>query len=583
MSVQMEKKSVYIAESTLRRALDVLVPVLLGIAYLMTGLYAMGLHPHIGETDTSAFFQYVREIRAQGGAWDFLVSLFTGSFLPANQHPLFPFIISLFFENSTDYFVAVKTLNLVFGGVFLFIFYYLVKREAGPLAAIAAGILLVANDTFMIQTSMVSCEPMLVIFTTLSFYLLIKGVDNNRLWAAAGVFVALSFLVKGSGMFIIFGFGLFLLADVRLRFWVLLKNKYLWLFLAAFVVVALPLLARNTIAYKFPFYNYNTKYLAMDAEDRRVNEERSFWDIARKSPSEHAERFVKGTARQFRILLHSLYSFSIHEVPKFTRDTASSVRKVAAGAVAVMIFGAGLFGFARAPIGRRRRLLAALLVFGFYLPLSWYSIIAPNRRYILPVSLLFVAFASWAIAKGVTALMEWRARGMALPSGRAPETIALAALTAALAVFTIVYPLAREVPKPSETVRLEDGYHELAALFKNNLGEGDLYQTRGDHHYSWVLLYPELMDRGSGRGYFADLKSFERYFEENRNIKYLLMQPELYRATRNILSDYVRNDDRLGLVPLKNPPGWRMIRVDGNPPADYILYERATGSGAARK
>jgi len=90
------------------------------------------------------------------------------------------------------------------------------------------------------------------------------------------------------------------------------KNKYLWLFLAAFVVVALPLLARNTIAYKFPFYNFNTRYLAMDAEERRMSEERSFWDIVQKDPSEHAGRFAKGTARQFRILLHSLYSFSIH-------------------------------------------------------------------------------------------------------------------------------------------------------------------------------------------------------------------------------------------------------------------------------
>lgn len=565
-------------ENAMRRVLNAFAPVLLGIAYLMTGLYAMGLHPHIGETDTSAFFQYVLEVRAQGGAWDFMVSLLSGSFLPANQHPLFPFVISLFFEHSTGYFVAVKTLNLVFGGIFLGIFYYLMKREAGPLAAIVAGVLLVANDTFMIQASMVSCEPMLVIFTTLSFYLLVKGVDDNRLWAPAGVFIALSFLVKGSGMFIIFGFGLFLLADVRLRFWVLLKNKYLWLFLAAFVVVALPLLARNTIAYKFPFYNYNTKYLAMDAEERRVSEERTFWDILQKDPSEHAERFAKGTARQFRILLHSLYSFSIHEVPKFTRDTASPVRKAAAGSVAALVFAAGVFGFARAPIGRRRKLLTGLLVFGFYLPLSWYSIIAPNRRYILPVSLLFVAFASWTIAKGITVLAEWRARGMALPSGRAPETIALTALVAALAVFTIVYPLARAVPWPSETVRLEDDYHALAAFFKNNLGEGDLYQTRGDHHYSWVLLYPELMDRASGRGYFADMKSFVRYFDENRHIKYLLMQPELYRATRNILADHVRNDERLGLVPLKDPPGWRMIRMDGNPPADYILYERATGN-----
>ncbi len=566
----------YMNEDRLARTLDVIVPVLLGIAYLMTGLYAMGLHPHIGETDTSAFFRYVLEIRKQGGPWNFLLALLSGSFLPANQHPLFPFIISLFFEHSMGYFVAVKTLNLALGGVFLVMFYYLLKREAGPLAATAAGVLLVANDTFMIQASMVSCEPLLVIFTTISFYLVIKGVDDNRLWASAGVFVALSFLVKGSGMFIIFGFGLFLLVDVRFRFWKLLLNKYLWLFIGVFIIVALPLLARNTIAYKFPFYNYNTKYLAMDAEERKVSEERSFWDILDKSPSEHAKRFVKGTARQFRILLHSLYSFSVHEVPKFANDNASPARKVAAAAVAVFVFAAGVFGFVRAPIGRRRRLLTALLVFGFYLPLSWYSIIAPNRRYILPVSLFFIAFSAWVFARGLAVAFERRKAGWMVRFS--PETIGGAALAGTLALFVVAYPLVRNIPRPSETVRLEDDYHELAAFFKKNLGKDGLYQTRGDHHYSWVLLYPELMDRGTGHGYFADIDDFVRYFDANPRIRFMLMQPELYRATRNILGDYVRNDPSLGLVPLKDPPGWKMIRVDGNPPADYILYERAVGN-----
>lgn len=164
-----------------------------------------------------------------------------------------------------------------------------------------------------------------------------------------------------------------------------------------------------------------------------------------------------------------------------------------------------------------------------------------------------------------------------------PETMGRAALAVALAVFAVAYPLARDIPRPSETVRLEDDYHELAAFFKKNLGDDGLFQTRGDHHYSWVLLYPELMDRGTGRGYFANIDAFVRYFDANPRIRFMLMQPELYRATRNILGGYVRNDERLGLVPLKDPPGWRMIRMDGNPPADYILYERSTGRGAERK
>ena len=209
--------------------------------------------------------------------------MFNGSFAITNQHPVFPAIISLFQEPSVDWFIHIKLLNLFIGFAFLCVFYSLVKRECGGTCALLAAGLLVANDTFMHQATMVSCEPLLLVFTALGFHYMLKGLDDNRHWVAAGLFTGLAYMTKASGLFMVFGFGLFLLADRRLRFWELLKNKYLWLFLLMFIVVSLPLLVRNTIAHKFPFYNYNVQIIAMDEDWGKAARKAQFSDLLKKT------------------------------------------------------------------------------------------------------------------------------------------------------------------------------------------------------------------------------------------------------------------------------------------------------------
>lgn len=558
-----------------KKALTAVSLFLIGFAYALVGLYSLGQHPYLGETDTSFFIEYVMKIKEQGGPLDFVASLFMGKFTPGNQHPLYPFIISLFYSKSIAYFLQIKLLNFFLGLAFLYLFYFLVKKEAGSLVASIAACLLIANDTFMHQTTMVSCETLLVIFTTLSFYLIIRGLDDNRVWIPAGLCVGLAHLTKGSGMFIPFGFLLFLLFDVKFRFWKLFKNKYLWLFALMFMVGALPLLVRNTIVYKFPFYNYNVTYFAMDQDWGKAEKKAEFSDVFKKKPTELAGRFIKGTAREFRILLHSLYSFSLHYVPKLQNDTSPWYAKAMGAVAAGLMFLSAAAGFITSQCGRRKKALILFLVIGFYLPLSWYSITAPNRRYILPVTILFIFFAALFCAQVLRRAVSEQRWVFKKFSDSARSLFPGIALASMLLLFVAIYPAARAIPHPMKTYAYEDGYLELADYLMKNLKPGEKYLKKGEHNYSWVILYPELDAKRDGMKYFKDINAFTGYMQEHKNIAYYLLDQEGFRMTKNIFDkSYINLDPQHGFVLVKNIPGFTAVMQDTMLPSDYILFKR---------
>ncbi len=552
----------------------ILVILLLCAAYLLVGIYALSQHPYVGETDTSMFIEYASAINQQGGAWNFVKSLYLGKFTPSNQNPLFPFIISLFQQPKIEYFVQIKLLNLFLGLMFLLLFYSLIRKEAGEIYAAISSCLIIANDIFIHQTTMVSCETLLIIFSSLSFYYLIRGLDDNRLWIPAGIFTGLTYMTKASGLFIVFGFGIFLLADKRFHFWELLKNKYLWLYILMFLLISSPLLVRNTIVYKFPFYNYNLQVVAMDEDWGRHDRLAQFSDIFKKDIKDNIIRFFWGLGREFRILLHSLYPFSIHYVPKFMPDISSLTAKISGAVAAFLIFCLSAYGFVKSAISKRKKSLIAFLVIGFYLPLSWYSINAPNRRYLMPVMLFFLAFASvpiYVLFKRFCAPVM--VKFLKLKDYTGKRLLRYSVITL-LAGFSFIYPFIRTLPDPLTAYKFEDGYHELAAYLQKNLGPGEKYLKKGEHNYAWIMLYPELEKKREGRKYFRDMQSFADFIKARKDIKFFLMDAEVFRMTKHFLNEYIRWTDSDGFEMVRDLPGWEIAMKDEHGKKDYILFKR---------
>lgn len=546
---------------------------LFAAVYIMAGLYYMGQHPYFSETDSVHFINYAQGIQAQGSLRGFVRSLFTGSFTMSNQHPLFPVVMSFFEMKDISFFINTKIVNMVIGLVFIVIIFWILIKESDEGTALLTVALFIANDVFMHQTTMISCEPMLMVFSLLSFYFIIKGVDDNRYWAVAGVFCGLAYMTKASGLFILFGFFLYLMYDVKLRFWKLLKNKYLWMFLGCFVLVSLPLLVRNTIVYNFPIYNFNVEMLAWEENWGRTEQVPGFYDLFRHNILYYPQRFFRGIFRELRILVYSLYSFSIHYVPRFQHDAASPVQMAGAVIVSVALFITALAGFYRSQLERRKKYLIVFLVTGFFLPLSWYSITSPNRRYIMVVLPFLLFFSSSFIIDRLDILKSFVLKRISLP-GIIKENFPVAVVSALLIISAIVIPATTTIPCPSETYGFENDYDAIALYLEKNLGDKEFILTRGFHHYSWKIFYPDLDRKRISFSYFNTYDRFYSYLEQNPGISYILVQPEMYRATKHYITPYISYTPENGFEFHKPFAGWELVMMDTAVPANYVLLRR---------
>lgn len=317
----------------------------------------------------------------------------------------------------------------------------------------------------------------------------------------------------------------------------------------------------------------NVEMLAWDA-DWSGDQTATFFDIFRKSLKDNLFRFFWGLAREFRILLHSLYSFSLHYVPWSLPDTTGLFGKVTAAVTSLVLIALSVPGFIRSGFDRRKKVLILLLVLGFYLPLSWYSITSPNRRYLLPVTVIFIAFAAGGV---IVILKQWLESEWSVFRNR-PSVhyggLLKTALLLILTVFIVMYPMMRTIPHPCHTHRYDDGYQELNAYLKKHIIKNDKILTKGMHHYTWLLLEPGLESRRLHHDKFRNIDSFNKLINSNPNIRYYLIHQEVYRAVRGIFGEYLTMDTEKGLRLVKPLPGWRKVLEDRNGPVDFILLEK---------
>ena len=531
--------------------------------YLLTGLHFVGQHMYLGETDTTYFIQHILQILKQENFLGFLASFFKGTYTENNQTPLFPSILCLFYSPTISFFIHIKLFNLMLGLVYLYLLYFILHREAGEFIAACTVCIFAANDNFMNQTTMVSCEPLLMITSTLALYFFIRGLHDNRSWIAAGIFTGLSYLTKPSGLFILFGFGIFLLYDCRLHIMKLIKNRYLWMCAGSFIIVCFPLLFRNVLLYKFPFYTLNMDMLAWYGMDSIPGTSPHFTDIFHKQFTENTLRFFTGIVTESRILIHSLYSFSIHFVPKFSTDTTALPGKIAAAALAVSTLAVSIFGFVTSGKDARMKVLIGCMILGFFLPLSWYSMSSPNRRYLLPVIPFFLIFTISGAEKILSRIRDHKGKA----DFRFP-------LLAGLTVIAAIYPLVCHIPDPMKSYRPIHEYEELALYIRSHMGENEKYLTAGIHYYSWDLLHPELENLKEEKGSFIDFNDVSSFLESNQKIRFMLIQPEFIATSETAFKSYIGMKKLEGLTVIKNIPGWRIVRADSSRPSQFILYER---------
>ncbi|MFP3895679.1 MAG: ArnT family glycosyltransferase [Anaerolineales bacterium] len=230
------------------------------------------------------------------------------------RNPLLPAILSLIAERDWPYYTKAKFLNLGFSVVCLLLVFELGRRWFNPTTGALTAGLLSLNPPFLHVSSLVMAEPLLMIATLSSWYLMWKTLKKplqERPWyaIAAGAATGMAYMTKATALQMVPAFGLTALLTYRGEWW---KRKEIWLFVIAWIIVCMPLLTFNMRKYQNPLYNYNYKHeIFLDSPTERhfadISEAPTLQTyIAEHTWAEMAHRLWYGLREVTRILFRAL-------------------------------------------------------------------------------------------------------------------------------------------------------------------------------------------------------------------------------------------------------------------------------------
>jgi hypothetical protein len=238
-----------------------LLAILMISQFVVAGWDVLAHNNNSGKTDQS---QYLRiAMRIQAG----------GDFTDGNRQPLFPLLLAPLAQRDVRFFTYAKMLSLVIGVLGLMIIGILSYRRFGVVPALVTIFLLSLNASYIHASGLVACEPLLMLLFFLAWYMAVPGLKDWRAAAVAGAFTGLAYLAKASGLTLLLAF--VAVAVIKFRKDVL-RQKSIWAFLIAYVLISLPLFQYNLREYGDPFYNYNTRHaMWMDdwSESREYSED----------------------------------------------------------------------------------------------------------------------------------------------------------------------------------------------------------------------------------------------------------------------------------------------------------------------
>jgi hypothetical protein len=392
------------------------------IALVGCGAYLILLSVYVPQqvapwgNDQEAYLVVAQEIRDSGGISALVGQLLRGEFAEANRHPLYLALLSL-----RPTYEAGKLLSAGIGIATVVISTLLVGRVMGGLTAGVFCVLLTTNAAFCNVTSLVACEGLLILLCGLiwlactdqpSAVRVSQGSDDSqnndgpndasggsKRAAAVGVLFGLTYLTKATGLLLLGGF----VVDRLISFWrgravgaggfggfqfAAVRNVAIVLIAAG--VVAAPLLVRNVQRYGSPFFNVNSHLLFLDefVDPVPLVEEHTLGEVAREYFATHTlgdmlRRGVAGLGWETFILCRSLGPTPLGE------------SRALFGALWLIFALVGMIGQSGA---RLIVIWTALLLVMF----GWYVPIAAGERFVLPLLIPLLAYASAGVVRMTT-------------------------------------------------------------------------------------------------------------------------------------------------------------------------------------
>jgi len=545
--------------------------VLISLAFLFVGVDKVNEALDPVFEDTEGYLLDALIIKDNGGVQNFISTCFNGQYKIVAQHPLYPLLLSHFATRDLSFFPKAKLLSLVLGLLVVISLFFIVKEMLGETVAFVASALLAFNTSFLIRSSHVDCEPLLILFILLSWYFIVKGFDNSKYWIWAGIAGGLAYMTKGTGLFVL---PLFVMANLVVFGSKVIKNKSFWLFFLFFLLASSPLIMRNIIVYKNPLYEgyiANSVWLDSwdDISDPKYHFIVNFKDhtftanqlptmlsyIQTHSVSQIAERAAKGIAGESRLFLNTM---NMLVFPIWTEAVSS---------ILVVFSAIGLI----LDKNKNRRNLSLLLIAIFVLPFAWYYQVIAEERYIaplLPVIVIYSAWGSVALAKHIDTKL-----GAKLESFSLVASIPYV-LTTVLILITVYVAGTQKVYPLIHSVDLSEDRYELLGWFRDHVKEDDVVIFGPTQHYWGLLWYAgfkgKLPITGNGPLVQDSLPAFNTFLK-TRNVTLLVLHKENYGS--RALEDYFEYDDVHGLVEKRPIRGWKLVYKYSRKPTKFLIYQ----------
>ncbi|GFP26893.1 hypothetical protein HKBW3S33_00307 [Candidatus Hakubella thermalkaliphila] len=518
------------------------------LTFLLLGFIAVGSRSDPGTIDTTAYLRESLYFKENGGLPNALSLLLSGRYRQANQHPLYLLLLSLVASRDISFYPKAKLLTLAIG-VVTFIFTFLTARKLfGERVGMLSAIFLLFNQLFMSYTTIVAAESLLALFFLLSWLFMAKGFENNKYFIYAGVFSGLAYLTKGSGLLLIPSFGLSSLLVYRLK---VLKNKYFWSYFLFFFLSSFPLIVRNIVVYRNPFYNINNYVMWFDYYEQFFipgiwqNPPTLLTYLQSHSLAFIYERFIFGIRGQAQLFIRALNSYSLVPLYELT------------GLVIMLLFIVGLYHLRNRGI----KMFSLIITLTFFVLFSWYYYVVPNTRFLVPLIPMISVIASLSLSNLIQL------------SPRKLITVLPYLLIVAL-VFTAGIALYSEpIQNPFTNIEFADGYFDLLNWMKANIKEGDVYILGPTHSYNFEW-HSSL---GGRRIDFPLLSSYDEWekFSKDNNVVYVILEKQILERRKDILGNYFSYEPEKGLVMLKEMEGWRIAFKDQREPTSFLVLRRS--------
>jgi hypothetical protein len=251
---------------------------------------------------------------------------------------------------------------------------------------------------FILHSTFVLAEPLLVLCILCAWFVMVRALqnpDSQLLWGLAGGLVGLAYLTKETGQLVA---GCFVLANLLSYGLRSVQQRTLWIFLAAYGLIALPLWAYNWKTFGSPTFNLAiTHQMWMDEWNQNfVSDARALptiWTYWRSHSWQEAwARAWKGLTDMRFFMAKMLWPTRSLAFDRFLLSEWSGM------ALVVMIGGGLITRHSVWAFFRRHReavILTILISAVFYGLFSWYMAIVPiPTRFVLPLLPVWLLFVS---------------------------------------------------------------------------------------------------------------------------------------------------------------------------------------------